>query len=52
MGISMFTVLTSSYKIIQLSRSPFTSVMINLNKIIYLFLTTITTDPPYGSVGN
>lgn len=51
-GISMFNVLTSSYKIIQLSRSPFTSVMMNLNKFIYLFLTTMTRDPPYGSKGN
>lgn len=46
-GIFIFTVLTSPYKIIQLSRSPFISMTINLNKITCLFLTTITRDPPY-----
>lgn len=50
--ISMFTVLTSSCKIQQLSRLPFTSMTINLNEIIYLFLTTITRDPPYGIIGS
>ena len=47
-GISIFTVLTSFYKIIQQSRSPFTSMTINLNKTIFLFLATITRDSPYG----
>lgn len=50
--IFMFIVITSSYKIIQLSRSPFSSVTINLNKIIYLFLTIIIRDPPYRTTGS
>lgn len=42
MGVGIFIVLTSFYKIIQLSRSAFISMTINLNKIIFLFLTTLT----------
>jgi len=40
--IFIFIVLTSFYKNIQLLRLAFTSVTININKIIFLFLTTIT----------
>lgn len=45
-GIFIFTVLTSFYKMMLL-RSPFTSMTIILNQIIFLFLTIITRDPPY-----
>lgn len=47
MDISIFTVLTSFYKIIQLSRSPSTSMKTGLYNIIFLFLTTINRDLPY-----
>lgn len=45
--ISIFTMLTYFYKILHLLRSPYTSITINLNKIIFLCFTTITRDPPY-----
>lgn len=45
--ISIFTMLTYFYKILHLLRSPYTSMTINLNKIIFLCFITITRDPPY-----